>query len=99
MTTIAIKDETKRELLKVAAELQMKLGRRVDFDETIRVLLQQRKKKNPHLLIEACTPTNDTETMLEELRDERRKGEQKYARYFQNSSWCQCFNRNANIIR
>ncbi len=47
MTTIAIKDETKRELLRVATELQMKFGRRVDLDEIIRFLLQQRKKRTP----------------------------------------------------
>jgi len=35
MSTIAIKEETKRELLKFVSELQIKLGRRVDFDEAI----------------------------------------------------------------
>ena len=89
MTTIAIKDDTKRELLKVAAELQMKLGRRVNFDETIRFLLQQRKKKNPHLLIEAYGLDNsDIGKMLEELYNERKKDEQKYADFFQPSTCC-----------
>jgi len=45
MTTIAIKEETKRGLLKFVSELQIKLGRKVDFDEAIRFLLGFRKRK------------------------------------------------------
>ena len=39
MPTIVIKRETKKELLKFVSELQIKLGRAVDFDEAIRFLL------------------------------------------------------------
>lgn len=45
MSTIAIKEETKRELLKFVSELQIKLGRHVDFDEAIKFLLFSRRKK------------------------------------------------------
>jgi len=81
MSTIAIKEETKRELLKFVSELQIKLGRRVDFDEAIRFLLMYRRKKNPKLLLEACTPRKDVEEALKELYEERRKDERKYNRY------------------
>jgi len=81
MSTIAIKEETKRELLKFVSELQIKLGRRVDFDEAIRFLLMYRRKKRPKLLLEACTPRRDVEEALKELYEERRKDERKYNRY------------------
>ena len=80
-STIAIKEETKRELLKFVSELQIKLGRRVDFDEAIRFLLMYRRKKSPKLLLEACTPRRDVEEALKELYEERRKDERKYNRY------------------
>nr|MDO8044438.1 hypothetical protein [Candidatus Baldrarchaeota archaeon] len=80
-STIAIKEETKRELLKFVSELQIKLGRRVDFDEAIRFLLMYRRKKNPKLLLEACTPREDVEEALKELYEERRKDKRKYNRY------------------
>ena len=81
MSTIAIKEETKRELLKFVSELQIKLGRRVDFDEAIRFLLMYKRKKNPNLLLEACISREDVEKALKELYEERRKDERKYNRY------------------
>ncbi len=68
MPTISVSEDVKRELLKFASELQMKLGR-VDFDEAIRFLLMYRRKKNPRLLIEACT-SGDVEDALKELYEE-----------------------------
>jgi len=73
MPTISVSEEVKRELLKFASELQMKLGRRVDFDEAIRFLLQKRRR-NPRLLIEACI-SSDAKDALKELYEERRKDE------------------------
>jgi len=81
MSTIAIKEETKRELLKFVSELQIKLGRRVDFDEAIRFLLMYRRKRNPKLLLEACIPRKDVEEALKELYEERRRDERRYNRY------------------
>ncbi len=46
MTTISIKEDTRRHLLRVAADLQKTHGQRVDFDATIRYLItlyEQRK--------------------------------------------------------
>ena len=82
MTTIAIKEETKRELLKFVSELQIRLGRKVDFDEAIRFLLGLRKGRNPRLLIEACMPSGDVDEVLEELYGERRKDEERIVRRF-----------------
>ena len=81
MPTISVSEDVKRELLKFASELQMKLGRRVDFDEAIRFLLMYRRKKNPRLSIEACT-SGDVEDALKELYEEREIDERKYSRYF-----------------
>lgn len=77
MTTIAVSDETKRELLKFVSELQVKLGRRVDFDEAIRFLLAQRKGRNPALLEEACVKIEDAESLIDELHRERELDEEE----------------------
>ena len=76
MPTISISEDVKRELLKFASELQIKLGRRVDFDEAIRFLLMYRRKKNQRLLIEACT-SGDVGKALKELYEERKIDERK----------------------
>ncbi len=83
MPTISVSEDVKKELLRFASELQMKLGRRVDFDEAIRFLLMYRRKKNPRLLIEACG-SGDVEDALKELYEERRIDERKYSRYLGN---------------
>jgi len=80
MPTISVSENVKRELLKFASELQMKLGRRIDFDEAIRFLLMYRRKKNPRLLIEACI-SGDVEDALKELHEERKVDERKFSRY------------------
>lgn len=40
-TTIQVSEKTQSELLRVAAELQAKLGHRVSYDEAISMLIQQ----------------------------------------------------------
>ena len=55
ITTILVTEDVKQKLLKVASELQIKLGRRVDLNEALRFLVDQREK-NPQLLEEACRP-------------------------------------------
>jgi hypothetical protein len=44
MTTISVTEDVKQKLLKVASELQIKLGRRVDLNEALRFLVDQREK-------------------------------------------------------
>ena len=41
MATIRVNDKTREELLRYAAEIQGKLGRRISFDEAIMALIQE----------------------------------------------------------
>jgi len=74
-TTISVTEDVKEALLKVAAELQMKLGRRVDLNEAIRYLLT--RDKRPDLLEEACRPVPGFEEAYRELVRERWKDEER----------------------
>jgi len=74
MSTISIKEDVKEELLKFASELQIKLGRRVDYNEAIRHLLMQRRKR-PTLLREACAPMPGADEARRALLKERRLDE------------------------
>ena len=69
-TTISISDEMRRELVRVAAELQARLGERIDYDQVIRYLVS-RAMRNERLLREACVPIR---VSSEEARRELRKG-------------------------
>ncbi|MEM2906249.1 MAG: VapB-type antitoxin [Candidatus Bathyarchaeia archaeon] len=80
MTTISITDDVKRELLKVAAELQLRRGRRVDLNEAVRYLVTQRRRKNPELLKEACGSLDDAREAIAELLAERRLDEERTER-------------------
>ena len=84
-TTIAVSDEVKERLLRVASQLQIRFGRRVDFDEAIRYLLSERERvKDPRLLEEACRPVPDAEEVareaVDELYRERRLDEERLER-------------------
>ena len=71
---------TKAELIRYVSELQLRLGRRVDFDEAIAYLLREARKKRPELLLRACSPPGDAEKALAELYEERRKDEERIKR-------------------
>ena len=73
-TTISVTEDVKEALLKVAAELQMKLGKRVDLNEAIRYLLTRNKR--PDLLEEACRPVPGFDEAYRELVWERWKDEE-----------------------
>jgi len=84
-TTITISDRTRRELLKVAGELQQKRGKKVDYEDVIEYLLQ-RGGKSETLLRAASVPTGRTsEEIREALRqgraEDRRKEEELERRY------------------
>lgn len=81
MTTIAIGDGTKRELLKQVSELQIKYGRKVNYDEAIKYLLTRDKSKDPKALNDACMEDADVKDLLDELYLERRKDEKRIERY------------------
>ncbi len=55
VTTIGISPETKKRLLKLAAMLQIKTGRKYNYDMVLRYLLSK-EEKNWGLLLKACSP-------------------------------------------
>ncbi len=79
MTTISVTEDVKQKLLKVASELQIKRGHRVDLNEALRFLVDKREK-SPHLLEEACKPTTGSKEAIEELRLERKLDETRLER-------------------
>lgn len=80
MTTISITKDVKRRLLEFASELQITLGRRVNFNEAIEFLLSQRHAKNPRLLKEACRTAPGAEEAVRELLRERAADEERAKR-------------------
>ena len=73
-TTISVTEDVKQKLRKIASELQLKLGRRVDLNEALSFLIDQREK-NVQLLEEACKPITGAKETLEELQMERKHDE------------------------
>jgi hypothetical protein len=79
MTTISVTEDVKQKLLEVASELQIKLGHRVDLNDALRFLVDQREK-NPQLLEEACKPVAGAKVAIEELQKERKFDEARLER-------------------
>ena len=79
-TTISVTEDVKEALLRVASELQLRLGRRVDLNEAIRYLLL--RDKRPELLEEACRPVPGFEDAYRELMGERRRDEEEARRKY-----------------
>jgi hypothetical protein len=79
MTTISVSGDVKQRLLRVASELQIKLGHRVDLNEALSFLVDQREKK-PQLLEEACSPMIGAKEAVEELERERKVDETRLER-------------------
>ena len=81
MTTITIDDETKEELLKVAAQLQIQRKEKINYNTTIKYLIKnyfmKKKKKDKKKLRNACEKVEniDVSSVLEELYLERKKDE------------------------
>lgn len=73
-TTITISKQTKAELLREAAKLQLRLGRRVDLEDVILHLILESRKR-AELLEEACKPVEGVtaEVVLRELLAERKR--------------------------
>ena len=69
-TTITVSERLRDELVRLAAELQMKVGRKVDYEDVIRYLIG-RHRKNPKLLEHACASVAGR---AESVRKELRKG-------------------------
>lgn len=79
MTTIAVDEDVRDELLKISAELQMRLGRRVNYNDVIRYLIGK-KRVRPELLDEYVVEGLDSEEGLTELYEERRRDEERLER-------------------
>jgi len=69
-TTITISDATRRELLKIAAELQAKREKKIDYEDVIEYLIQK-SRRNPALFKAATSPKG---VSSEELQEALRKG-------------------------
>jgi hypothetical protein len=69
-TTISISDDSRKRLLKVAAELQARTGEKADYEEAIRYLLS-RVGRDEQLFKQACAPVDLGRS---NVRDELRKG-------------------------
>ena len=77
--TLKVSSGTKRMLLRVAARLQEKLGRRVDFEEAIRYLLSSEIRRTELLDEVVGSIPNVT---VEELHQERRRDERRTVRRY-----------------
>jgi len=79
MTTITIDDETKEELLKVAAQLQIQKKQKINYNTTIKFLIsnyfRKKDKKDGRKFRNACEKVEniDVNSVLEELYLERKK--------------------------
>ena len=78
ITTITIDDDTKEDLLKVAAQLQIKRREKINYDTTIKFLIENyQKKKDDTKFRKACKKIEniDVNEVLNDLYLERRKDE------------------------
>jgi hypothetical protein len=69
-TTITVSDALRAQLVRLAADLQRKIGRKVDYEDVIRYLISK-NQRNDRLLWEACAPVSAS---VKEFRAELRKG-------------------------
>ena len=76
MTTISIDNQVKEALLKEASKLQIKLGRKMDYNETLKVILSEREGRRLDLFLRACSPVEGLEGAEKELHEERRRDEE-----------------------
>ena len=79
MTTITIDEETKEELLKVAAQLQIQRKQKINYNTTIKFLIsnyfRKNNKKDRRKFRNACEKVEniDVNSVLDELYLERKK--------------------------
>lgn len=80
--TIKVSKGTKQSLVRIAATLQERSGRRVDLDEAIRhlVSLSEEKKKSPELLdkVFGSVPGLKVQDLYKERRLDERRVERKH---------------------
>lgn len=86
MVTIAVSEENRAKLLRIAGELQKNLGKRVSFDEVISYLigLYEEKRRRLELFRLFCEPVEGAsfeEAYRELVRTRRKEEEQLEKRY------------------
>jgi hypothetical protein len=84
-TTVQLDEKTKETLLKYASDLQMKLGRKITFDEAIRFLVQEVRgtseaREKFDSLFGSLAGRNDLWRELEETRKRERIAVERKAR-------------------
>jgi predicted CopG family antitoxin len=82
-TTVSITEEVKEKLVKVAADLQKKKGRRVDLNEAIDYLVSTRREKRPDLLERALAAiphdfNRDYKLLMKERRKDDLRAKRRY---------------------
>jgi len=84
-TTIQISEETKKKLFKIINLLEKERGRRVTYDEAIKFLLKEEKKKfrrNEFLenirKYQGILKPNEGKELLKELREKDHEREQRF---------------------
>jgi hypothetical protein len=88
MTTITISEKTRSELLKVAAELQSKSGKKMDYEDAIEYLIGKAQRTERNLtLFRAATepkgvPSEELQRTLREGREEDRRHEESLERRY-----------------
>lgn len=80
--TIRVSKETKEALLRVAARIQGRTGRRVDFDEAIAQLVRESGGPGSFERFVGSVKGAGAETLLDELRKERSADEQRASRKY-----------------
>ena len=78
ITTITIDDETKEDLLKVAAQLQIRRKEKINYNTTIKFLLENYQQKKDEIKFrKACKKVKDVDVneVLDELYLERKRDE------------------------
>ncbi len=84
-TTITISEDLKRELLRVAAELQASRREKIDYDDVLRFLVRK-ATRNLDLFHQACSPTGRSSEHLKQAlrkgRAEDKKREQSLERNY-----------------
>ncbi len=77
--TIKVSKETKDELVRVAARIQAREGKRIDLDDAIKHLLWSRAER-PDLLdsMFGLAPSLKLEDLLEERRNDEKRFKRKY---------------------
>ncbi|MCD6348882.1 MAG: VapB-type antitoxin [Candidatus Korarchaeota archaeon] len=77
--TIRVSKSTKERLVRLAARLQEKRGRRITLDEAIRFLLDARERKSELLLsIFGSIPDLSTEELYEERKEDEKRASRRY---------------------